>query len=92
MSKPQEEEPTAVGEWHPMTRERVTEDLQYQLDNWSDYCATKESSAIELQSTFPGLAECIRRMPEEAGAACFMAARMIRECYSLIMLQQAATK
>lgn len=75
-----------------MRHQEVVKALQSQLDNYGpddfalDY--TREHAAAELQATLPALADAINSMSEEAGAACYMAARMLRECYWLIKCQQ----
>lgn len=77
----------------PKTRLQVKEALQNQIDSYGDWEEPdRNGAAAELEATAPTLAARIRTMPEEAGAACYMAARMLRECYWLIIQQQTAAE
>lgn len=80
------EEAAAIAR-QPKTHEQVVSSLQYQLNEYGDFTVTKDGAADELEPAIPALAHVIKQMPEEAGAACYMAARMIRECVCLIKEQ-----
>jgi len=65
----------------------MVEAIQYQLEGYGGTTASREEAAAELLDTMPGLSAAVGAMTEEAGGACYMAARMIRECVLLIQLQ-----
>lgn len=77
----------------PKTHEQIVEAIRYQVDAWGDVPEgeepyTKDNAVVELErGGFGGLARELDSLPEEAGAACYMAARMLRECFWMIKMQ-----
>lgn len=77
----------------PKTHKQIVEAIRCQVDAWGEVPEgeepyTKDNAVVELErGGFGGLARALDSLPEEAGAACYMAARMLRECFWMIKMQ-----